>query len=1158
MSTQVGEGYIEIEPRFNRDVFSRISASAARGMAANFSKNFSTAVNKDIRGAFKRAFDGAGRDIDRSTNVFHERYKRKVDRDSRNWGRMLGKNISQGFEGVMSLLPARLESLFTKTGPILGTILMTGVAGAVALSLPALGAMISGALFAGVGLAATLGAVIVGAINDPRVDSAVDRLRKKFIAKVIYAAPVQSLGATLAKNLDKVTAALNRWAPSIQGILKAGEKFMSPMFDAFIKSMDILLPVMDKLANSKFMQDLMKVMNAGIVKIFQAFAVSFNRFLQDPEAMEGATKGLELMLNLIAATIKSIFDLLRALSRLYARMSAEGGTFDRIRAVWKGFRDAINNTINTVVEIIGKVVDALGKAFNAFLKWNNMGKQFSSLWKSIVPAITAFVGAVVAGAKLAFKVIVAIIMGIWQMILVFWRAVGKTLVNNLTGTLNAIFGIFKGFFKLLEGVFTFFQGLFTGNWSKMWSGIKMIFLGNWMIILSAAKLIWRLFQALWNVFIGLLKVVWTALWGHAKLVFTASWRAITTVAKVIWTGIKNYFVALWTAQAKFFMAIWNAVKKFFVSIWNAIWSFIVRIVTILVTWLKARLQNVLVGWRTIWTAIKNFFVSIWNNISSVVRKVWTTVSNWLVSKLNAIKKTWSTIWQGMHNVLAGVWKNIQGAVRTGINGVIGIINKGIGLINAVLGKLGISWKIPTLGTIGGPGGALSAANTKGATIAGAHHKASGGRMFGPGSSTSDSIHTMLSKDEYVIRARSAKKFGYGKLDYLNTHGKLKEWGARGYASGGRVGPGNNTLLEHHRNHVHVAMAGPFMSYPQIIAAAKRSGLPYHVGSTYRPGSRGEGGGLDHHSEGRAVDFMGFNQDALASYFQHLSGVIELIHRSSRRDYAIFGGKGAVAGGGGLWGFLGKGWKWLMDHMLKPVGNKAAGLFGNGNFMAEFGKGAVKGIFNGVVGKVKKEFDDMQKMADAGSFADAGGGGAQRWAGVATRALQILHLPMSWLGPLLRLIQRESGGNPMAINRTDSNAARGTPSKGLMQTIGPTFSAYALRGFDRDIYDPLSNILAGLRYIVARYHSIFNVQQAVGATPHGYDNGGWASPGWNFNGTSKPEMMLNSAQGAALEQSIRGLGGHHTTVYIDGVAVAHKAVVHDNNAEIIRTLRAGQK
>lgn len=1157
MSTQVGEGYIEIEPRFNKDVFNRISAAASRSMASHFSKNFSTAVNKDLRNGFGRAFDGVDRDVDRRTNVIHERYKRKVDRDSDIWGRILGKNIGNGFEGVMSLLPARLESLFTKTGPIVGTVLMAGVAAAVALALPALGAMISGALFSVVGLGATLGAVIVGAIDDKRVDAAVSRLKKRFYDKVITALPLQSLGATLAKNLDRVTAALNRWAPAIQGILKAGEKFMTPMFSAFIKSMDVLLPVMDKLANSKFMQDLMRVMNAGIVKIFEAFAISFNRFLADPQAMEGATKGLELFFNLLAATIKTIFDFLRFLSRMYAAMSADGGAFDRIRATWKGFRDAINAVGGAILV----VVNALKVAFQAFLRWNNMGAQFAALWKnSIVPAVQAFVGAVVAAAKLVFAVVMGIAKGVWAAILIFWRAVGGALINNLKGVVNGIFGMLKGFFKLIEGLFVFFKGLFTLNWSEMWRGIKMIFVGAWTFIFNFGKVLWRVIQAAFNIFCGILKVVWISTWNQVKAVFRVIWGAITAVAKAIWNGIKNYFVAIWTATGRFFMAIWTAVKNFFIGIWNAIKNFVVRIFTSISGWLKARLADFLLGWKIIWSAVKNFFASIWNAIWNTIRRIWTTVSNWLVGKLDAIRKTWANIWQGMHNVLAGVWRNIQNAVKSGINGVIGIINKGIDLINAVLGKLGLSWKIPKLGIVGGPGGALSAANTKGATIKGAHHKASGGRLYGPGSPTSDSIPLMASRDEYVIRASSAKKFGYGKLDYLNTHGKLKEWGARGYASGGRVGPGNNALLEQHRNHVHVAMAGPPMSYPQIIAAAKRSGIPFQVSSTYRPGSRGSNGGLDHHSEGRAVDFGGYNQDRLASYFEHLAGVIELIHRSKLRDYAIFGGKGATAGGGGgLFAFLGKGWKWIMSHMLNPVGNKAQGLFGKGNFMGEFGRGVVKGIFGGVVGKVKKEFDDAQKMADAGAFADAGGGGSQRWAGVATRALSILGLPMSWLGPLLRLIQRESGGNPRAQNNTDSNAARGTPSKGLMQTIGPTFASYALRGYDRDIFDPLSNILAGLRYIKARYKSIFNVQQAVGATPKGYDNGGWVGNGIWGNYSNKPEMVLNNAQGAALEQSIRGLGGGGTThVYIDGVEVAHRAVVEENNAEIIRTLRAGQR
>lgn len=45
--------------------------------------------------------------------------------------------------------------------------------------------------------------------------------------------------------------------------------------------------------------------------------------------------------------------------------------------------------------------------------------------------------------------------------------------------------------------------------------------------------------------------------------------------------------------------------------------------------------------------------------------------------------------------------------------------------------------------------------------------ATGGRVYGPGTSTSDSVPTMLSRDEFVIKASAAKALGYGYLDKLN-------------------------------------------------------------------------------------------------------------------------------------------------------------------------------------------------------------------------------------------------------------------------------------------------------------------------------------------------------------------------------------------------------
>lgn len=74
----------------------------------------------------------------------------------------------------------------------------------------------------------------------------------------------------------------------------------------------------------------------------------------------------------------------------------------------------------------------------------------------------------------------------------------------------------------------------------------------------------------------------------------------------------------------------------------------------------------------------------------------------------------------------------------------------------------------------------------------------------------------------------------------------------------------------------------------------------------------------------------------------------------------------------------------------------------------------------------------------------------------------------------RNIMRESSGNPNAVNNWDSNAQNGTPSKGLLQTIQPTFDAYHVAGTSTSMTDPVANIVAACNYAAAQYGSIDNV------------------------------------------------------------------------------------
>lgn len=115
----------------------------------------------------------------------------------------------------------------------------------------------------------------------------------------------------------------------------------------------------------------------------------------------------------------------------------------------------------------------------------------------------------------------------------------------------------------------------------------------------------------------------------------------------------------------------------------------------------------------------------------------------------------------------------------------------------------------------------------------------------------------------------------------------------------------------------------------------------------------------------------------------------------------------------------------------------------------------------------------------------GGSGVERWRNIAIRALKMTgQYSTANLNALLNQMRTESNGNPKAINLWDPNAMKGTPSKGLMQVIDPTFKAYAMPGFNTNIYDPLSNILASIKYALATYGSLTNAYRGVG-----YENGG---------------------------------------------------------------------
>ncbi|MEI5520655.1 phage tail tape measure protein [Streptomyces brasiliscabiei] len=321
-----------------------------------------------------------------------------------------------------------------------------------------------------------------------------------------------------------------------------------------------------------------------------------------------------------------------------------------------------------------------------------------------------------------------------------------------------------------------------------------------------------------------------------------------------------------------------------------------------------------------------------------------------------------------------------------------------------------------------------------------------------------------------------------------------------------------------------------------------------------------------------------------------------------RKWAAAGGRGPLPGfkdGGGLFGWIGsagsklKGWgsdawekvksgaKWLKDTLagsvksgvnavVKPLLKSIPYLdTGLGKMIAKVPERMISALFG------------YADTADKKGASETSFGGGQipkgQHAAIIRAALKAAGVPPpgtigQWLSGMNTLITRESGWNANAVNNWDINAKNGVPSQGLAQTIPPTWSAYVPSSLrSKGILDPVGNVAAAIRYIVARYGTITKVQQAnANAAPKGYARGGLAPIGETaWVGERGPELMQVTARGTrifshrdsvalAAENGLRVPGYASGTVSNAAAKVGQARRRRDDAREKLARARAARK
>jgi hypothetical protein len=434
-------------------------------------------------------------------------------------------------------------------------------------------------------------------------------------------------------------------------------------------------------------------------------------------------------------------------------------------------------------------------------------------------------------------------------------------------------------------------------------------------------------------------------------------------------------------------------------------------------------------------------------------------------------------------------------------------------------------------------------------------RAQGGIVTGPGTGTSDSIPALISNGEYVVRASQTAKH-LPLLHAINS-------GAPGFADGGLVG---------------AKVLGEYKS-PDFTAQLQSSLDGWISKVKESLAFSGISGGLNQ------------SQDPSSFGWKRASGITPY----SWNGNPIFGG---VAGGTqGLWGGLlsalvpqipgglvGPMWGYANRDNVNSPGNASFHSYGlavdvnaeaNPNGAPGDGRsgrgvipaGAARslasrfgmlwgGDFRGTPDPMHFEIHVAPNQINGSSVSGAvslagSSAGVEGWRPTVLQALARTGQSASLADIVLNQMRTESSGNTQAINNWDSNAKRGTPSKGLMQVIDPTFQTYRDRGLLNDIWNPMANIVASINYTLARYGSL-----SAGMRGVAYDNGGILPPGFTmaYNGTGQNEQIFTR------DQMVSG-GGGGVNVDLAREIANLKAAIADMprglNIENINASSAGQ-
>ena len=212
---------------------------------------------------------------------------------------------------------------------------------------------------------------------------------------------------------------------------------------------------------------------ASLSPITSGAMTAFSATLNQIGASGGALTKLKATLAGIGGGVKGLFTILKA-NPIGLIITAIGLVITALIHLWntnEGFRNWViefyNGCIKPVFEWIGKTISEL---------WN---EHLKPLWEKLKPGITSIWETV----KTVWDAIANLIGGIIQ----FLSPIISAILELVSGAIDTWGDMVGSFVDVLGGIIDFIAGVFTGDWERVWNGLKEIFTGIWDGMKAVAK-----------------------------------------------------------------------------------------------------------------------------------------------------------------------------------------------------------------------------------------------------------------------------------------------------------------------------------------------------------------------------------------------------------------------------------------------------------------------------------------------------------------------------------------------------------------------------------------------------------------------------------------------------------------------------------------------